>query len=182
MIHVGWSGKNCCAKKLNLYLELVSPIVLVQLSVFTSHHVWTGSNFAGSALSQDFRRACCIIEFWTPSPIRLAKPRIVRPGLEPVMADGDWVWWLDPPPSDQNPSYKNTWCFKIYMQKSRLWKPSSLKTFLKNAFENECATDRSYKCFFLCCAIPMAPRIAVKTTSWPNVSMASPSGKTIISN
>lgn len=50
------------------------------------------------------------------------------------------------------------------------------RAFLKNAFENEHAT-KVMQMFFLCCAIPMAPRIAVKTTIWPNVSMASPSGK-----
>jgi len=50
------------------------------------------------------------------------------------------------------------------------------RAFLKNAFENERAT-KVMQMFFLCCAIPMAPRIAVKTTIWPNVSMASPSGK-----
>ena len=61
--------------------------------MLTSHHVWTESNLAGSALLQDFlsEERDSIIEPWAPSPIRLAKPRMVRPGLEPVMADGESV-------------------------------------------------------------------------------------------
>lgn len=143
-------GKNCCATN-SVYLELVSN----KLGSHCFGAAWRV--YVPSCLNRQylrwkcvvrgfsFRRACSIIEFWTPSPIRLAKPRMVRPGLKPVMADGDWVWYvIGSPPSDQNPSFKTNDVSKsIYMQKSRLWKPSSFEGILEKCIW-EWARNKSY--------------------------------------
>ena len=92
------------------------------------------------------------------------------------------VWWLDAPPSDQNPSYRKDVSNVLvldceYFQDFKFQEHSEKMHFRRIHSIALAIATLMLQMFFLCCAIPRAQRIAVKTTVWPNFSMASPGGE-----